>query len=274
MKEFYVYILLDPRKPGSSQALETQLEYEPFYVGLGKNDRMNNHGRNAPNPILARKIAKIEDAGLTVIRIKLLTDLSREEAGEIEIRLIKQYGKISDRTGILANIADGGLGGDVIHSHPDRAEIYRKREVTRKKLKIGWHSPENGLRVSKAKKGVPLSEAHRKALSEKHADVSGEKNPMFGKNHSPETIAKLKQRKQEFLADPVKKADFFRRVGEGKRGKSYEQLYGAKAEEMRKKRSDALKAHNADPEVRRKKSEAKKAYWAKRRELSSLSKEN
>ena len=39
-----------------------------------------------------------------------------------------------------------------------------------------------GEKTSEALKGRQLSEEHKKNLSENHADVSGENNPMYGKN--------------------------------------------------------------------------------------------
>ena len=44
-KEFYVYVYLDPRKPGRYLYGDQQVTYlfEPFYVGKGKNNRLNEH---------------------------------------------------------------------------------------------------------------------------------------------------------------------------------------------------------------------------------------
>lgn len=48
----------------------------------------------------------------------------------------------------------------------------------------------------KAKKGIKLSTAARLKMSLNHADISGDKNPFFGKKHTPETIGKIKKSKQ------------------------------------------------------------------------------
>ena len=42
-KDFYVYVLLDPRKPGNIKYGEYLFEFEPFYVGLGKGNRWKSH---------------------------------------------------------------------------------------------------------------------------------------------------------------------------------------------------------------------------------------
>ena len=43
MEEFYVYIYLDPRKPGKYTYEDLCFLYEPFYIGKGKNNRIDGH---------------------------------------------------------------------------------------------------------------------------------------------------------------------------------------------------------------------------------------
>ena len=40
---FYVYVYLDPRKPGKYKYGEYEFDYEPVYVGKGTNYRLNSH---------------------------------------------------------------------------------------------------------------------------------------------------------------------------------------------------------------------------------------
>lgn len=40
---FYVYIYFDPRKPGNWVYGEFIFEFEPFYAGKGKDDRIDDH---------------------------------------------------------------------------------------------------------------------------------------------------------------------------------------------------------------------------------------
>jgi ribosomal protein L37AE/L43A len=42
--------------------------------------------------------------------------------------------------------------------------------------------------------GKPKSEEHRKNISKFHADISGENNPMYGKNHKDSTLEVLRER--------------------------------------------------------------------------------
>lgn len=41
--------------------------------------------------------------------------------------------------------------------------------------------------------GRPLSEEHKRKLSANHADMSGDRNPFFGKRHDPDTLEKIRR---------------------------------------------------------------------------------
>jgi group I intron endonuclease len=84
-----------------------------------------------------------------------------EELNEREVYWIEKL-HATDRN-IGYNITKGGYGsGDVFKNHPNREEILKK-------------------------------------ISTSHADVSGEKNPMFGKKHTEETINKIKDKQRDWL---------------------------------------------------------------------------
>jgi len=107
---------------------------EPFYVGKGKGGRANMMARrNLHHKAIQRKLHGL---GMSVeVRI-IASGLSEREAFEVEIERIAMW----RAAGIdLANKSDGGEGW----SHKDGAKI----------------------KVSLARKGIPLSEEHRKKLS-------------------------------------------------------------------------------------------------------------
>lgn len=134
----FVYQLIDNR-PDS-------LNYgKPFYIGISSHDnkfvksfswkyyRPFTHFtqkslKQDKNLIKKAIIKKILDLGLSPL-VKIVSEnLTLEEAFDLEKSLIRKYGKISDGSGILSNISDGGEG--VILTTPDI--IHRKSEKIRK----------------------------------------------------------------------------------------------------------------------------------------------
>lgn len=107
---FYVYGLLDPRKPGKFEyeGLDICFLYEPFYIGYGQKNRLCAHFYPSSLKIKSRKSNKIKsiiNKGLDVIKIKIHDNLSFDDANKIEIEIINCIGKK-----ILTNISDGGRG--------------------------------------------------------------------------------------------------------------------------------------------------------------------
>ena len=73
-----------------------------FYVGIGNKYRPKSKLRSSLWERVANKYGyKVEI---------LMTGLSIDKAIMLEIDLIKQYGRINNKTGVLANLTDGGEG--------------------------------------------------------------------------------------------------------------------------------------------------------------------
>lgn len=111
-RKYYVYVLLDPRKPGVFKYGNWKFDFEPFYVGKGKGIRAYEHltkvvGRNLHKN---RKINKIILEGLQPEVCFKKVELSETEAHLLEIKLIAKIGRNDLGLGPLTNLTDGGEG--------------------------------------------------------------------------------------------------------------------------------------------------------------------
>lgn len=147
MNDYYVYIYLDPRKPGKYKYGEYKFDYEPFYVGKGKGRRyIVKQGRTE---YFKRKLNKIKKYGMIPIIIKLFDNISEKRSFDIEKQLIYEIEKVS--SGILINMTNGGEGiSGYKHSKKSKKlisknlkGIYRSRETKQNmsKSKIGYMNP-------------------------------------------------------------------------------------------------------------------------------------
>jgi len=109
MNGYYVYIYLDPRKPGKYKYDEYKFDYEPFYVGKGKGRRFKDIDYNRSD-YFKRKINKIKNSGLKLTFLKLKKNLNEEESFIQESKLIKLIGRKDLNKGTLVNFTDGGGG--------------------------------------------------------------------------------------------------------------------------------------------------------------------
>lgn len=115
-KRFFIYVFLDPRKPGRyvydlPGGKKLIFNHEPFYVGKGVKDRPSQHFKNCKVHLQSpknAKIKKIRDAGFEVI-VKTITKASIDAVALAkEIMLIQAVGRKPN--GPLTNLCDGGEG--------------------------------------------------------------------------------------------------------------------------------------------------------------------
>ncbi len=135
-KKYYVYIYLDIRKEGQYKYGDLILNYEPFYVGKGKNRRGVMHiydairGIDFNNKYMKNKIRKIinetGDMPQVIIYAENLTD---EQARIEEAKLIKLIGRKDLKQGTLLNLTDGGEG----HSGRKHTDEFKKKMSERVK---------------------------------------------------------------------------------------------------------------------------------------------
>ncbi len=107
-REFYVYVLLDPRKPGPYWFGHWKFDFLPFYVGKGKGTRYSYHVRALRKSDLgqkANKIRKILNSGNAVACRILRDSMTEREAFDLEVKLIAKIGRP-----LLVNHTCGGEG--------------------------------------------------------------------------------------------------------------------------------------------------------------------
>lgn len=212
---FYVYALKRPNG-------------QPFYIGKGScRDRFQRHethvreakAQKSKNNHKINIIRKIWREGENVkYEIMGLFDDEISAFNEEE-RLIKFYGRIDKKTGILCNHSDGGDGnaGGLV------SEETRRKLSDALKGKPGWN------------KGIPCSDEIKKLLS---AKLKGRVSPSKGMTRTPEqnkkTSDSLKGRPKPWQMGRKLSQETRRKLSESHKGKVF-------SLETRKKMSDSNK---------------------------------
>lgn len=183
---FYVYALLDPRKPGVYRYLikdkEVIFDHEPFYIGKGTGGRMYHHIRkNKGQGRKQQRITSIVRSGNEVL-VRQLSALSVESiALAKEILLIQAIGRQDTSLGPLANHSDGGEGpSGAIRSEETKLllsiiNIGRKQNLSEEgrlarqgngKLAIlNCHTPEARLKQAESLRGRTRPQEEKDAIS-------------------------------------------------------------------------------------------------------------
>jgi len=89
MSKYYVYALLDTRKPLRDEIDGfPKMSFVPFYIGKGKNKRKEQHLKNKSDKNLAKqnKIAKIRKEGFEPISVILFENMREEEVSKATAR--------------------------------------------------------------------------------------------------------------------------------------------------------------------------------------------
>ncbi|MCK5018700.1 MAG: hypothetical protein KAS32_16685 [Candidatus Peribacteraceae bacterium] len=237
---FYVYVHLDPRKPGrySYEGVPVSFLYEPYYIGKGIGNRYLRHFRKSEilkginiekNNIIKRIIAETGDNPYAMI---VVDNLYNDKAYDIEIDFILKIGKHINNEGPLTNILDGGDG---------RSFGFKYSEESKKK---------SSEALKKYYRENPYSEEAKKNLSESLKKYYRE---------TPEAKKKNSEAlKKYYNENPVSEES------KKKKSESLKKHYSENpvSEEAKKNLSESLKKHYSEnPEAKKNLSELKKKYY-------------
>lgn len=167
---FYVYSILDPRKPGVYKYNDLEFSYEPIYIGKGKNNRLYQHTKlynlNKYDSYKDRKLKKIINEGFKPIIVKLKENLIEQDALNLEKEYISKIKRYPD--GPLTNLTDGGDGVSGLKHTPESKEKMSKTwfNETTAPWNKGMQMPKEYCdKLSKSHLGHKLSEETIEKLS-------------------------------------------------------------------------------------------------------------
>lgn len=215
----------------------------PFYVGMGTSPRrMKPHNKGHRNKACLELLSQIGPDNV-VVEVRYVTDEAAAKA--LEIELIALYGRRSDNTGTLTNIAKGG-------------EFHAASDKTRERLTKLWKDPEHRKKVVFSRKGKKrvLADSTKQVLRDRLASNPFMKSWSERNGKDPEfeakRIAGLRASQPQRLAkmaDPEALAQRKARLKATLNSPEYLE---------KRKLWDT-------PEYRAKIAAAKKAYWEKRK---------
>lgn len=241
LNNFYVYIYLDPRKPGIFTYGDLSFEYEPFYVGKGSGARITKNLKDKTKIPKANKIRSIVAANLHPITEKVYENLCELDAFIGETYLIALIGRRDRNQGPLTNLTDGGEGlkGFIADLKGENNPFYGKT-----------HTQEVKEKLSAIHRGKTITDDHRKAMS----------IAQLGRKHTEDTKLKISQ-KQIGKKLPQHQIDMLRnkKLSDETKNKIARSHLGSKRSlESRAKQSDSMKGRKNTPDQIAKTAEAHK----------------
>lgn len=203
---YYVYLYLNPLLNDAFIYGDYNFQFEPFYVGKGKNDRCNFHlneskKNNSKKYPVINKIKKILKSNLEPIIIKIKENLTECDAFILEKELIHIIGRKDLKKGPLKNVTDGGEGASGYIASDSLREIRRINAIKNENhKKIILLKGENH-----ASFGKPVSEERREK----------QRNSMLGKKMSDDTKEKISMK----LIGKKRTLEHCKNISEGLKGK-------------------------------------------------------
>jgi hypothetical protein len=153
MRNYYIYVYLNPLKNGEFCFGKTKVKYEPFYVGKGKEDRMNVHNKviDKRNRLKQYVINKIKLKHKNPIILLLYENVTEYSAFRLEKYFINKIGRRDLGLGSLTNLTDGGEGTSGTIYTPEK----RNNMISNKQGIIKYNI--NGVVVEKFENIIDLS---------------------------------------------------------------------------------------------------------------------
>lgn len=208
----------------------------PYYIGKGNGSRATD--------IRGHKTKVPENPAMIVILAENLTEMG---AFALERWLIRRWGRVDNKTGILRNYTDGGQG----HSG------FIKSEETRRKHSLALKGKPKSEEYKAKRRGIKRSQTtiEKMRLSQKGKKMSLEQiQKMRGRKVTDETKQKLREaRKKQRPASPesiqraAEKRKGFKHSEESKQKMREAALGRATSEETKKKISDACRGKSKSP---------------------------
>jgi len=198
---FYVYVLLDPTKPGPFYYGHWKFSHEPFYVGKGKGKRANNHanGGHSSNPFKYNKIKKLLKCGFSPVTTIKRTGLTEKKAFKLENKLITTVGRRNLKLGPLTNLTDGGEGTAGYIRSQDSVNKCRETLANLPQAKKAEHSQKRKEAEAKKDK-VLVSKAISKGIrgrTKEQKELTKQRRAETMRNRTPEQIAETSRKMSE-----------------------------------------------------------------------------
>lgn len=223
-KIFYVYIYLNPLKPGKyvytdDSDKQYKFDYEPFYVGKGKGRRAKYHLTKSNlekdvNKLKTNIIKKIFKENKKPI-IKVVKNLYEQHSLDLEMKMVKLIGRRDLKEGTLANMTDGGDG---ISGFKHSQKYKNKMSITRlNKTFIEIYGVDRAKDIresmSKSLKGRKLSLDQIEKMSNRLKGLS------FIDIHGEDRAKEIKQKMSISRKGNKQSYEWKEKIGNANRGK-------------------------------------------------------